>query len=157
MNWKTAPICAKYYAINRNGDGFWLENKPMGNTSDRFIFDGKFEFNERHLLTPFQLQNWPNAQGLLMEKPKQKDEDFLGMDTKTESPTSKYIVKITDRNGNTAHVDVYDVLKAFNVTNPATQHAIKKMLKPGQRGVKDVKQDINEAIISLTRALDLER
>jgi hypothetical protein len=26
-------------------------------------------------------------------------------------------------------IDVYDVLKAFNVVNPATQHAIKKLLK----------------------------
>ena len=34
-------------------------------------------------------------------------------------------------------VDVYDVLMAFNVTNPATQHAIKKLLMPGNRGHKD--------------------
>ena len=31
-------------------------------------------------------------------------------------------------------VDVYDVLMVFNVTNPATQHAIKKLLMPGSRG-----------------------
>jgi len=53
------------------------------------------------------------------------------------------------------YIDVYDVLKSFNVTNPAQQHAIKKMLAPGQRGVKDFKQDLQEAIDSLNRAIEL--
>ena len=34
-------------------------------------------------------------------------------------------------------VDVYDVLKAFEVTNPALQHLIKKALCAGLRGHKD--------------------
>lgn len=53
-------------------------------------------------------------------------------------------------------VDVYDVLKAFNVTNPATQHAIKKLLAGGQRGHKDLLQDLNEANASIIRAIELE-
>ena len=55
-----------------------------------------------------------------------------------------------------ATIDVYDILKAFNVTNPATQHAIKKMLMPGQCGHKDKLTDIDEAIASLKRARELE-
>lgn len=54
------------------------------------------------------------------------------------------------------YVDVYDVLKAFNVTNPATQHAIKKLLAGGQRGHKDLLQDLNEAHASISRAIELE-
>ncbi len=53
-------------------------------------------------------------------------------------------------------VDVYDVLVAFGVTNPAMQHAIKKMLAAGQRGVKDVIQDMDEAMQSIERAKELE-
>ena len=53
-------------------------------------------------------------------------------------------------------LDVYDVLKAWNVTNPATQHAIKKLLQPGQRGHKDTLQDLNEAQQSIARAIELE-
>lgn len=53
-------------------------------------------------------------------------------------------------------VDVYDVLVAFGVTNPALAHAIKKMLKPGQRGHKDTVTDIEEAIQSLQRAKEIE-
>lgn len=53
-------------------------------------------------------------------------------------------------------IDVYDVLKAWNVTNPAVQHAIKKLLQPGQRGVKSVAQDLCEAKQSIERAIELE-
>lgn len=54
-------------------------------------------------------------------------------------------------------VDTYDVLMAFEVTNPAMQHALKKMLAPGQRGVKDTIQDMKEAIQSIERAIELEQ
>ena len=53
-------------------------------------------------------------------------------------------------------VDVYDVLMAFNVTNPATQHAIKKLLMPGNRGHKDKITDLKEAYQSIARAIELE-
>jgi hypothetical protein len=52
-------------------------------------------------------------------------------------------------------IDVYDVLVAFEVQNPAIQHAVKKMLCAGQRGYKTQEQDINEAIQSLERAKEL--
>lgn len=54
-------------------------------------------------------------------------------------------------------VDVYDVLSAFEVVNPAMQHGLKKMLAPGKRGVKDTIQDMKEAIQSIERAIELER
>ena len=49
-------------------------------------------------------------------------------------------------------VDVYDVLRAFNVTDPALQHAIKKLLMPGERGAKDRATDLREAIDAIRRA-----
>ena len=51
-------------------------------------------------------------------------------------------------------LDVYDVLDAYKVENPAIAHAIKKMLCAGQRGYKDYKTDIQEAIEALERAKD---
>lgn len=53
-------------------------------------------------------------------------------------------------------IDVYDVLIAFGVTCTASAHAIKKMLAPGQRGVKTSLQDKQEAIQSLRRSIELE-
>ena len=69
-----------------------------------------------------------------------------------ESPASKYHVQIKGQ-----WVDVYDILTAYSVTNPADAHAIKKMLCPGKRGVKDGIQDRTEAIVSLQRAIELEQ
>ena len=68
-----------------------------------------------------------------------------------ESPVSKYHVQIKG-----LWVDVYDILTAYSVTNPADAHAIKKMLCPGRRGAKDGIQDRREAIVSLQRAIELE-
>lgn len=53
-------------------------------------------------------------------------------------------------------IDVYDVLTAWNVTNPAIQHAIKKLLQPGQRGHKTKSEDLQEALVSLQRAIEIE-
>ena len=56
-------------------------------------------------------------------------------------------------------VDVYRVLKLFDPQDPSTAlgHAVKKILLPGSRGSKGRKQDIEEAIASLQRYLELEK
>ena len=53
-------------------------------------------------------------------------------------------------------IDVYRVLVLFDVTDPCLQHAIKKLLCAGQRGAKDKKQDVQEAIASLLRYLEMQ-
>lgn len=53
-------------------------------------------------------------------------------------------------------IDVYRVLVLFNVTNPCLQHAIKKLLCAGQRGAKGQQQDVQEAIASLVRYLEMQ-
>ena len=52
-------------------------------------------------------------------------------------------------------VDIYDVLRAWDVTCPAIQHAVKKLLQPGQRGSKSAAQDLREASGSIERAIQL--
>lgn len=56
------------------------------------------------------------------------------------------------------HLDVYAVLRMFDVADPCMQHAIKKLLCAGQRGAKDAAKDVQEAIDTLARkqALDEE-
>lgn len=53
-------------------------------------------------------------------------------------------------------VDVYDVLNAWKVTNPALQHLIKKALQPGERGHKTKQEDLQDIIDSAKRAAELE-
>ena len=49
-------------------------------------------------------------------------------------------------------VDVYDVIKAFDVTCPALQHLIKKALCAGLRGHKNREQDLRDIVDSALRA-----
>lgn len=51
--------------------------------------------------------------------------------------------------------DVYAVLIAFNVTCPARQHAIKKLLCSGIRGKGSERQDLEEARDAITISLEL--
>jgi len=47
-------------------------------------------------------------------------------------------------------VDVYRILEIFQITNPAQQHAIKKLLRAG-KSIKPLHQDIDEVILTLER------
>jgi len=72
------------------------------------------------------------------------------MDSKSSYP--HYYKKVPS---GVEYVDVYRVLEMFNVTDPAIQHALKKLLVAGGRGHKDLIKDVNEAIISLNRWIDM--
>lgn len=53
-------------------------------------------------------------------------------------------------------LDVYRVLKLFNVTDPCIAHAVKKLLVAGGRGAgKDIRQDLREAADSVERCLEM--
>ena len=52
-------------------------------------------------------------------------------------------------------VDVYDVLQAWRVDNPALQHLIKKALQAGQRGHKSRDEDLKDIVDSAVRAREL--
>ena len=67
-------------------------------------------------------------------------------------PANKYLREIKP----SVYVDVYDVLKAWEVSNPALQHLIKKALQAGNRGHKDLETDMQDIIDSAIRAKELE-
>lgn len=52
-------------------------------------------------------------------------------------------------------LDVYRVLDLYQVSNHAVAHAIKKLLCSGERGAKNEIVDIEEAIKSLYRAIEI--
>ena len=93
---------------------------------------------------PITITDWAEARGAVIA------------DTPTAEPTplppNKY-----QRTVPSTTIDVYDVLTAYSVTNPATQHAIKKLLQPGNRGHKDTITDLCEALASIRRAIQIER
>ena len=79
-------------------------------------------------------------------------EDAQECKEKCRITPSKYTKRIRG-----VSADVYDVLMAWGVTNPALQHLIKKALQCGQRGHKDKQQDLQDIIDSDIRAQELER
>ena len=75
-----------------------------------------------------------------------------------DAATAKQPVITQSKYTKTIHgvpVDVYDVLQAWGVINPALQHLIKKALQCGQRGHKDNAQDLQDIIDSAIRAKEL--
>ena len=74
------------------------------------------------------------------------------------SSGSKYHRKLLGIDGRECTTDVYRVLSAFNVTQPAVQHAIKKLLCAGIRGKGGEVQDLSEAIDAVgARLLEIEQ
>lgn len=67
---------------------------------------------------------------------------------------NKYIKVIKNHEGSLA-VDVYDVLQAWRVTNPALQHLIKKALQCGSRGHKTQEEDLQDILASAKRAIEI--
>ena len=65
-------------------------------------------------------------------------------------PTPGYYKKMF----NGVLLDPYRVLKVYGITDPAHQHAVKKLLRAGE-SVKDLKQDVQEVIDTLTRMLQM--
>lgn len=57
--------------------------------------------------------------------------------------------------GHLEHIDVYRVIQLFQVTDPCLQHAVKKLLVAGNRGHKDPIKDVQEAIATLERFLEM--
>jgi hypothetical protein len=56
----------------------------------------------------------------------------------------------------TVSIDIYELLRAFNVTCPAIAHAVKKLLMLGQRGKGSKRVDLVGALAAVNRAVQLE-
>lgn len=69
-----------------------------------------------------------------------------------KSSYSHYYKKVPE---GVEYIDVYRVLEMFSVSDPAIQHALKKLLVAGGRGHKDLIKDVKEAIISLDRWVEM--
>ena len=137
------------------------------------VDNGRREFCESHALTDFPLVAYCGYEGDssywrwdVMGYFDQYSlttisvEDFIHKYQKTctvedsckeDKPLNKYHREVKEG----VYVDVYDVLRAFNVTDPCLQHMIKKCLANGVRGHKDATEDYEDIVASAKRALEL--
>lgn len=135
----------------------WLDDRcgSKGYTEQtfaRFIYINDFEYNG--------WETWEYADGgdgnLLINIHDREVAKSLGFPMNEENEEimehsgEKYKRLIHDLEGRTlGSVDVYSVLRAFSVTDPAIAHAVKKLLCAGIRGKGDERQDLTEAVDAL--------
>lgn len=77
--------------------------------------------------------------------------DGYGLNADTPPKANKYLREVKPG----VMIDVYDVLQAWRVDNPALQHLIKKALQAGQRGHKSRDEDLEDIVASAVRAREL--
>lgn len=119
--------------------------------------DVTYQYKEKTEIAPLKMCGMPKCKHGIpyyseceecQKEAQEKQNNYLGIYKRSHN---KYKRKVPSLN-----IDVYDILKVFNVVNPATQHAIKKLLCAGDRGYKDKVQDLKEALASIERAIELE-
>jgi hypothetical protein len=139
---KWVPEWAEYFTIERTERGLeikFVQIMPAGE-SYHHIDDLPAMLSRRDVGQ--QIRDKPLADRIVVSYPGR------------EKPRNKYDREILP----SVWVDVYDVLGAFTGTisslvKPAIDHAIKKLLTPGLRGVKEERQDLVEARDSIDRAI----
>ena len=146
-SWDLSGSWSEYLAQDMDGEWKWLgENPALGDeywTADEL----------RSQCNGVVIGNWYDT---LEKRPEQKSfEPFVSVE---DAETTKRPAITPSKYTKTIHgvsVDVYDVLQAWGVSNPALQHLIKKALQCGQRGHKDNAQDLQDIIDSAIRAKEL--
>lgn len=135
-------VSIKNYMIYQNGKCFFVKSKKDFN-----MYDCK-EINIEQLRDLVVLRR----EKVEVEK---VDTDKMLADVEvqisTHSQHSHYFKDVRDLNV----IDVYQVLRLFNVTDPCLQHIIKKALVVGGRGHKDFERDLKDIHDTSKRALEI--
>lgn len=162
-SWDLSGSWSEYLAQDMDGEWKWLgENPSLGDdhwTADELrsqckgvvLGDWRDTLEKRPEQAEFEpFVSVEDAQQELSELEMLAKVSHLISDKRHRITTSKYTKAIHG-----VPVDVYDVLQAWGVINPALQHLIKKALQCGQRGHKDNVQDLQDIIDSAIRAKEL--
>lgn len=128
---------------------FFYDDKDMTKADDSQAFDDKV-FEEIHIPLPEIQKETIDALYANHGAPKI---DSVILAEKTGSKHSHYFKDVSDLD----EIDVYRVCDLFEVNDAsgAIQHALKKLLCPGERGVKGYRKDLEEARDSIQRKLDI--
>lgn len=119
----------------------WLEENRSKLT------DGVYGYYDGGVASNGISSSWFNAISFTTDKYEVKNGNITLV-----TPVNKY-----NRQCKGITIDVYDVLKTFEVTDPALQHLIKKALCAGLRGHKTMQQDLEEVLESAKRAVELNK
>lgn len=167
-SWRAVPSRANWLAQDAVGSWLWHSSEPecrnggwIGSTTRGYAAKGcvigdwcdtleKRPEDSKPFTSVEDNQDREGANQKLNELEMLGKVSHLISDKRHRITTSKYTKTIHG-----VPVDVYDVLQAWGVINPALQHLIKKALQCGQRGHKDNAQDLQDIIDSAIRAKEL--
>lgn len=103
---------------------------------------------------PYYIKPIVDGPKIIMTPQIQKQLDEAALKSNPTNKHAHYFKDVSKLNS----IDVYRVLELFGVTDQALGHAIKKLLVAGGRGAgKSIEKDIEEAIVSLQRCLQMKR
>ena len=117
--------------------------------------------------SPWQRHTQPEELPFIDDEPKYTDDEVKYMDEngqgRSQSINDQYAEIEQARKhrhyfkdvSNIAEIDVYAVLKLFDVTDPCLQHIVKKALCAGKRGHKDMIEDLQNIVDTAIRAVEL--
>lgn len=172
-SWKDAPVWVEWIAQDDDGEWKWLGSNPSkyidGWTANKLSCCKKMGSYGSVIEKGTILGDWRDT---LEKRPEQDGfEPFVSVEDERQVLSElEMLAKVshlisdkrhritTSKYTKTIHgvpVDVYDVLQAWGVINPALQHLIKKALQCGQRGHKGNAQDLQDIIDSAIRAKEL--
>lgn len=140
IDWSKAPEWANIVAAGQMGE-VYLSGNQQGE-SVRMQYVGAPDLPDGWST---KSHNWHNVE-VVSVRPVE------GFIFETVESSNKYQRKIKG-----VSMDVYDIIKAYEVKCPALQHLIKKALCTGIRGHKDATQDLQDIVDSSIRALELYR
>ena len=160
-SWEDAPEEANILVQSANGKWIFGSYKDAyiehtgwnGKRAGIWFFDTQTEADKPSDNWRQSLEHRPTIETSSPEE----EREFERMESRVKpNDGDKYHRDIFDIKGNDSiTVDVYSVLAAFEVTNPALQHLIKKALCAGLRGHKNEIDDMTDIIESAYRAKDM--
>ena len=152
------PEGATYYAIDSNlgikknyffrcpNDAIWVDSQWM---SASFSVAGQTVLWQRHI----QPEELP-----FLDSPPEFEHGFGASSLNDQYAEIEQVRKhrhYFKDVSNIAEIDVYAVLKLFEVTDPCLQHIVKKALCAGKRGHKDMMEDLQNIVDTAIRAVEL--
>ncbi len=155
IDWSKAPEGAEFYAggdFRREKDGvqqFWFCSEEYWSNSQYSAAELRrnSDYEERP-------QQWPETDERIaaIAQNGNTGEHYAQPETPR---ANKYDRTIIGKYGSgKCTVDVYRVLNAFPTGSPEIDHALKKLMAAGRRGVKGELQDLREAVQSIEARID---
>lgn len=133
--------------VDRKENRYWVSFYGLAALS-RWINEDSLELAVQQVYGPIDVQV---VMPLLQE---QKIRDAIDKAMKQDDPELVKEYKHYKYDYKGIKLDPYRILTVYNVTCPAMQHAIKKLLRAGN-SIKDLEQDIQEVIDTLKRKLEM--